>query len=184
MKDNRSLLEDLALESVQRHGLKALSFRTLADEIGIKSSSVHYYFPEKSDLAEVLIARYRDELFSSLQAIELQSSSLKKKISAFITIFERVAKDDRLCLCGMLAAEVEHLSEHNKQLLASLFSDMEKWLTRTFELQRTSINSSLTSAQLARASLSGLEGALLVDRAMGNHRRLKAQKEFILSQLT
>ena len=41
-----------AVTTVQKAGLSHLSFRTLASDAGIKSSSVHYYFPEKTDLAQ------------------------------------------------------------------------------------------------------------------------------------
>jgi len=60
MTDKRDHLQQLAQVHVQRGGLKGLSFRTLADEAGIKSSSVHYYFPEKADLAAALIERYAE----------------------------------------------------------------------------------------------------------------------------
>ena len=60
LKDKREMLEQTALDLVQRHGLSGVSFRTLADEVGIKSSSVHYHFPDKSDLTNVLIERYSD----------------------------------------------------------------------------------------------------------------------------
>jgi len=56
-KDKRQKLEEVAITAVQHGGLKSLSFRTLADEVGIKSSSVHYHFPEKSHLAKALIER-------------------------------------------------------------------------------------------------------------------------------
>ena len=183
MKDNRSHLEEIARESVQRNGLKALSFRTLADQIGIKSSSVHYYFPEKSDLAKTLIEGYSEELFISLRTIEAQKGSLKKKISAFIAIFEVLAKNDQFCLCGMLAAEVEHLSADNQVLLAKAFTDIERWLIQTIETNRSELNTTLTPMQFARSILSGIEGALLIDRVMGNTRRIKVQKDLILTQM-
>lgn len=183
MKDNRSHLEEIARESVQRNGLKALSFRTLADEIGIKSSSVHYYFPEKSDLAKTLIERYKEELVSSLKQIDTQKGTLKKKISAFISLFEAVSKKEQFCLCGMLSAEVEHLSADNQLLLAKVFNDIERWLTSTVESSRSELNSFLTPRQFSRSVISGLEGALLLDRVMGNTRRFKVQKDLILSQL-
>ena len=44
-------LMDAAENSVRMRGYHAVSFRDLADELGIKSSSVHHYFPRKEDLA-------------------------------------------------------------------------------------------------------------------------------------
>jgi TetR/AcrR family transcriptional regulator, transcriptional repressor for nem operon len=55
MANKRTELQTLAQAIVQRSGLRELSFRQLAEQTGVKSSSVHYYFPEKHDLTAVLI---------------------------------------------------------------------------------------------------------------------------------
>src|ERR1700761_8876691 len=47
--------------SVQKDGYNALSYRDLAAEVGVKSSSVHYHFPTKAHLAEALVARYSED---------------------------------------------------------------------------------------------------------------------------
>jgi len=69
MTEKRENLQDLAQEHVRHYGLKGLSFRTLAEEAGIKSSSVHYYFPEKSDLATALIERYPEAIMGDPEFI-------------------------------------------------------------------------------------------------------------------
>ena len=98
MNDNKQRLEIVAIEAVQHSGLGGLSFRTLAEEIGIKSSSVHYHFPEKADLAGALIERYSERFFSQLKEISSRKWGLKRKISAFIAIFEQVAEEEKICL--------------------------------------------------------------------------------------
>ncbi|NIP29545.1 MAG: TetR family transcriptional regulator, partial [Candidatus Dadabacteria bacterium] len=45
---------DLSKELFQKRGYKAFSYRDIAKEIGIKTSSIHYYFPTKDDLALVI----------------------------------------------------------------------------------------------------------------------------------
>jgi TetR/AcrR family transcriptional repressor of nem operon len=133
MNHNQTRLIDAAQDSVQRTGLKALSFRTLADEVGIKSSSVHYYFPEKSDLARTLIERYRDTLFAALRQITESNQSLRHQFLAFADIFDEVARINRICLCSMMAAEFELLNKQNQTLLLEVFADMEGWLERLFD---------------------------------------------------
>ena len=56
MSVNKIRLEEVAIDIVQRSGTAGISFRKLADEIGIKSSSVHHHYPEKSDLIQTIIA--------------------------------------------------------------------------------------------------------------------------------
>ncbi len=185
MNDNREKLAEAARSSVQKSGLKGLSFRTLASEVGIKSSSVHYYYPEKSDLAQELIERYSENLFASLDKISSSRTSLKRKISAFIKIFEEVSQADNICLCGMMAAEVEALSDINKSTLSQVFINMEQWLTTEIDAHPDEFNDSLVApAQFAKSMLASLEGALLLDRVVGNRHRMKAQKELYLALLS
>jgi AcrR family transcriptional regulator len=46
-------LMDLAESHIRRAGYGGFSFRDLAAEIGIKSASVHHYFPTKATMAAV-----------------------------------------------------------------------------------------------------------------------------------
>ena len=183
MADNRERLEQAALTAVQRGGIKGLSFRTLAEDIGIKSSSVHYHFPEKSDLARALIERYSREFFLMLSDIESKRWGLNRKLKAFIAIFEEVASNDKLCLCGMMAAEFEQLDTANRDLLAQYFKNTEKWLSDLLESHQDELDGRVSPQVLAKSLMSGLEGALLLDRVVGNNQRLKAQKETLMAFL-
>lgn len=183
MADNRERLEQAALAAVQRGGIKGLSFRTLADDVGIKSSSVHYHFPEKSDLARALIERYSREFFSLLAEIESKRWGLPRKLKAFVGIFEDVAGNDKLCLCGMMAAEFEQLDKANRELLGLYFENTEKWLADLLEAHEAELEPTISPQMLAKSLLSGLEGALLVDRVIGNNQRIRAQKETLLAFL-
>jgi TetR/AcrR family transcriptional repressor of nem operon len=180
MSNNREILEQAALNTVQRGGLKGLSFRTLADEVGIKSSSVHYYFPEKSDLAEALIKRYSEAFMDQLHDIGGKSWNLNRKLKAFIAIFENVASENKFCLCGMMAAEIEQLNESNRRQLADYFTRTEDWLVAQFDQHKSELSAHSSHLVLAKSLLSGLEGALLVDRVVGDKQRLKAQKDLFL----
>lgn len=181
MNKKRDSLERAALDLVQRGGFKGLSFRTLADEVGIKSSSVHYHFPEKTDLAKTLIERYSEEFFRLLNDISSQRWSLRKKLKAFISIFEDVAKNDKFCLCGMMAAEVEQLDPENQILLNDYFNNIELWLCKLFDQYEDDLETSISHRALARSLLSGVEGALLLDRVAGNTKNLKAQRDLFMS---
>ena len=178
--DNRGRLLQIAEESVQRTGLKSLSFRTLADEVGIKSSSVHYHFPEKSDLARTLIENYQDKLFVELNFIAASDAPLKSRFLAFVDVFSGAAEDNRICLLCMMASEFAALNGQNQALLASVFRNLENWLVQLFDSQSSQLNTELTSQQVARLAISGIEGALLVDRVMHSTERLEAQKASLL----
>lgn len=176
---SRDKLESAAQEMVQRKGINGLSFRTLATEVGIKSSSVHYHFPEKSDLGAALIQRYSQEFFASLEEIAQTGTSLKGKLKSFIDIFEQVGSQNKLCLCGMMAAEFEQLSSENQQLLADYFENTEKWLIRQLEAHKGDYSAVQNRKVLARMIISSLEGALLLDRIQGSASHISAQRSVI-----
>ena len=184
MADKRTELQTLAQAIVQRSGLHELSFRQLAERTGVKSSSVHYYFPEKHDLTAVLISSYSEAFAQRLAAIDAQPGSLKRKLSGFVDLFEQAAQDDKLCLCGMLAAEISSLDEHCRGLLSGFFKQAELWLARILEQHHGELLSPLPPGRLAAVLMSGLEGALLLDRVHGAGAHLQAQRQLIDSLAT
>ena len=139
VSDVRPQLEALAQSLVQRSGLRELSFRQLADQTGIKSSSVHYYFPEKNDLTAALITSYSQAFAASLQAIDEAEPTLRRKLSAFVGLFEAASADNKLCLCGMLAAELSSLNGECCTLLQGFFEDAVAWLTGQFKQHRAEL---------------------------------------------
>lgn len=181
MSDKRTELQLLAQAIVQRSGLRELSFRQLAEQTGVKSSSVHYYFPEKHDLTAVLIASYSEAFAQRLAGIADRPVTLKRKLSAFVDLFEEAAQDDKLCLCGMLAAEMSSLDAHCRSLLSSFFQHAESWLAQLLKQHKSELLTPLPPARLAAVLVSGLEGALLLDRVHGPGSHLLAQRQLISS---
>ena len=59
-------LLDAAEIAMRSRGYHGVSFRELADDVGIKSASVHYYFPQKEDLTVALVTRYSKTFFADL----------------------------------------------------------------------------------------------------------------------
>ena len=177
------MLEQAALDAVQKSGFHSLSFRTLASEVGVKSSSVHYYFPEKSHLASALIEKYSENLREKLADIDSRHRKPTAKLDAFVAIFEDVIKAKKFCLCGMMAAELATLDDRSRLLLSHYFRTAEDWLCAVFEQNASQINSGMTPRVLAQVILSGLEGAILLDRVDAGQQRLDAQREMIRNLL-
>jgi len=180
---SKSKLESAAHLAVQRNGLKSLSFRTLGAEVGVKSSSVHYHFPEKSDLAGTLISRYRVAFAELVTAAAESNISTQETFINVIDAFIAECKDGRMCLAGMLAAENESLSSENRENLNGFFNDCHAWFSNEFDKARDELVVDLPSETLAAILLSGLEGAMLMDRVDSSVRFLDAQKILVNSWL-
>lgn len=100
----RDRILDAAEVRARRGGYNAFSFRDLADDVGVKSASVHYHFPTKSDLAEVLTLRYAERARERLgDPAELSADEAIARVTALFR--EALIRDDRMCLCGLFGAE-------------------------------------------------------------------------------
>lgn len=108
--DTRNIIMDAAQLTVQALGYNALSFRELAKEVGVKSSSVHYHFPTKGDLGAALARRYTDgaaAFMHDLLASNLDPATCARRYTdAFRAALEN---QNRMCLCGIMNAEHEAL---------------------------------------------------------------------------
>ena len=97
---------DAALNAMLKYGYKAMSFRDLAAEVGIKSASVHYHFPTKGNLCTAVMQRYSDEYAESLVLPKKKRQAAQKALNKFIDNFKsRVVDQDHVSLCTVLAAE-------------------------------------------------------------------------------
>jgi TetR/AcrR family transcriptional regulator, transcriptional repressor for nem operon len=60
MSDMATAIMDAAEKRIRSGGFGGFSFREIAADVGVKSSSVHYHFPTKEALAAAVIHRYTD----------------------------------------------------------------------------------------------------------------------------
>ena len=181
MSVNKIRLEEVAIDIVQKNGTAGISFRKLADKIGIKSSSVHHHYPEKADLIKTIIASYSENFLASLKEIENRRGKLNSKLSRFIDLFDQVADEEKFCLCGMMAAELGLLDQSSIQLLRKFFTDVEIWLESLLKTHQAELVDAKNIGNLSKNIMTGLEGALLIDRVFGSRKRMKSQRKYILS---
>lgn len=133
--DTREMIMNAARATVQAHGYNGLSFRDLAVEVGIKSASVHYHFPTKSDLGAAIARRYTEAARADLDDVLACSPDPAACLSRYTANFRRALENDnRMCLCGILAAEYDDLPDAVK-IEVKAFADVNvAWLTKVLAL--------------------------------------------------
>lgn len=148
---------DAAESRARRGGYNGFSFRDLAEDVGIKSASVHYHFPTKERLAEVLAHRYVDRMAVYLgDPTKLQPRAAVKHLAdIFIKANEA---DDQMCLCGVFAAESGSLPQQVLPEVAAFFDLISKWLNTALRPAE--------SAPKATEIIAAFEGAMLMSRVM------------------
>lgn len=170
----------------QTRGFNGFSYRDLATIVGIRSASVHYHFPTKADLGKALIVAYRHKIESVIGDIERKESTASGRLKRFVGMLRELLRDDnRLCLCGILAAESGTLSEDMKAELRRFFDGCEEWLSKELGAGRARGEFAFEGSPVvaARTMMSALEGAMITSRAFGDDRRLTESAQWMLGQL-
>jgi len=161
---------DAAQRAIERLGYNGLSFREIAATVGIKSSSVHYHFPTKGDLGAAVARRYTDLLVA---ALDRHQADPAVAIETYVGLIRTQLHDGgRMCLCGMLAAEIDALPDEVQSEVRRFVGANVDWLSATFASQ----NGGDPEAFRARASavFAALEGAMLIARGSGDIARFDA----------
>ena len=162
MNDTRELLEDRAEHYIRTGGFGSFSFRDLAQDLGIKSSSVHYHFSTKSDLGTAVTKRYTRRFEEALADPKTSSLSPEEHIRQYIMMFyTEMTQTQKMCLCAVLSVEKTTLSDEMNAATDAFYTLNLDWLTSVF-LQV--VNPKLTKVQAyqrATQVLATLQGGLI-----------------------
>jgi TetR/AcrR family transcriptional regulator, transcriptional repressor for nem operon len=182
--DTRSAILDIAERLVQRRGFNGFSYADIAGELGITKAALHYHFSGKSELGEALLARYAARFDEALTAIEAESGPAAAKLRAYADLYLGVLRNERLCLCGMLAAEFQTLPEAMRHGVLRFFDDNHHWLASLLDAGRSEgvLHFSGTAQEAAQMIVGALEGAMLVARSYGEVSRFEAMASRLITE--
>jgi TetR/AcrR family transcriptional repressor of nem operon len=156
MTDIKTAILDAAERRMQLGGFGGFSFREIATDVGIKSSSVHYHFPTKETLAAAVIRRW------SMSTSEFIDKTLEKDpdhpVRAWTKAFRGTAlSKGRMCPCTVLGAASQDLPAEVAREVKSFFKMcLDKLIEEGL------------SASNAAGVLSTITGALVVANALGD----------------
>ncbi|WP_420547874.1 TetR/AcrR family transcriptional regulator [Curvivirga sp.] len=172
MSLNKTALEilDIAENLTQTVGFNAFSYKDIQREVGVKTSSIHYYFPTKQDLATAIAKRYTDRFLSELDSINAKCKSGLEKLEGISKIFIDVSNANKLCLCGMLSSEILSLPEEGTAELRRFYAKTEAWISIAISqgIEEGDLKQVPSISDSAIAFLASLEGAILIARTRNN----------------
>lgn len=158
---------DAAESLLQQHGYNGFSYDAIAQIVGIKKPSVHHHFATKAELVAVTVQRYTHRFREQLLHIEGSHAAGINRLLNYAALFETTyATNKRICVCGMLGAEMQALPELVIIEVADFFDVNLAWLISEFTqaITRQQIRSIATAEALAQNYLCALEGAMVVGR--------------------
>jgi TetR/AcrR family transcriptional regulator, transcriptional repressor for nem operon len=167
---------DIAERLVQTRGFNAFSYADIAAALNITKASLHYHFATKAKLGERLVERYQESFIAALARIDGSCDDAGSKLRAYVGIYTDVLDNDRMCLCGMLAADYATLPEAVKDRVLRFFDANETWLTSVLWRGRASKELTFSGPPIERARMlvGALEGAMLLARSHGDHGRFRS----------
>jgi TetR/AcrR family transcriptional regulator, transcriptional repressor for nem operon len=177
---------DVAERLVQERGFNGFSYADVARELGVTKAALHYHFASKAELGDALVERYAERFSEALSKVDGVRSEAPEKLRAYAQLYADVFRDDRMCLCGMLAADYATLPTPMRERVVRFFDDNEVWLARVLEQGRRSgtVRVEGSSRAVARTLIGGLEGAMLVARPYRDLKRFRDAAELLIRGLT
>jgi TetR/AcrR family transcriptional regulator, transcriptional repressor for nem operon len=157
---------DVAERLAQRQGFNGFSYADIAAEVGLTKPALHYHFSSKAELGEALIVRYSDRFASALAALDDAGLRAPAKLEGYAALYLDVLRNERMCLCGMLAAEYQTLPPPMRRAVVEFFNRNEAWLAGVLDQGRSEgdLRFDGPAGEEAQMIVGTLEGAMLVAR--------------------
>ncbi len=153
----RDRILEVAEHRARAGGYHGFSFRDIADDIGIKSASVHYHFPTKPDLMVAVADRYTERAADQLTPPEDARDGLAQVSALFRAALE---VDDRMCLCGLLGAERDTIPNIVSESAGAYFRLLIDYLEPVMTESGAAVRPEMIVA--------ALEGALIMARTLND----------------
>jgi TetR/AcrR family transcriptional regulator, transcriptional repressor for nem operon len=165
--DTRERIMAAARLTVQDCGYSGLSFRELAKDVGIKSASIHHYFPTKGELGGALAERYRIDFKEYLDGLLAEGLDQATCLQKYADVFgETLRNENRMCLAGIMAAEHKELPEEVRAAVVRFGEMNVDWIAKVLSLGRGVEDGAMRRRALA--IFAAIQGAQLVARSRGD----------------
>lgn len=171
----REQILDHAITLMMLRGYNGFSYRDLSELVGVKTSSIHYYFPSKDDLVLEAVNVYGRSAMAALDAIDAALPAVAK-LAKYTKLFGRTLGDgDRICLCGMLAADIGSLPDTVRLAVQGFFKANEGWLAKVLAqgVRDGSLAVNGKPEHAARALFAAYQGSVLASRLFHSKARLE-----------
>jgi TetR/AcrR family transcriptional repressor of nem operon len=176
---------DIAERLVQTRGFNGFSYADIAAALKVTKASLHYHYPAKADLGKELIERYERNFLAALARIDAEATGAAEKLRRYAALYAGVLHGDRMCLCGMLAAEFSTLPKPMREPMRHFFDENERWLIVVLQQgkREKALKFPGTASGAARALVGALEGAMMIARSYGDPGRFDAVADRLLADL-
>jgi TetR/AcrR family transcriptional repressor of nem operon len=182
--DTADRILDVAERLVQMRGFNGFSYADVATELEITKAALHYHYPGKAELGSALVHRYTARFRAGLATLDALDDPVAQ-LTSYARLYLDVLLAQRMCLCGMLAAEYQTLPAPMQDAVIEFFQDNEAWLATVLDGGRRAgaRQFAATPLETARMIVGALEGAMLVARVHNDPERFETFADQLLGSL-
>ena len=182
-KHTSAQIMDIAQKLVQTRGFNAFSYADIAKVLDVSTASLHYHFASKAVLGVKLIERYEQTFGEALARIDSDEADVRLRLRRYVELYSQVLADERMCLCGMLAAEIVSLPKPMQEALDSYFRLNERWLASLLERGKAEgvLRFGGVAGEAAQYIIATLEGTMMLARSQGGMARFDASVRRLLA---
>jgi len=175
LNETANKLLDAAEHYTQMQGFNAFSYKDIQNDVGVKTSSIHYYFPTKNDLALCMTERYIERSRKALKTVAKENACGEKRLEILGKVYTDILNENQFCLCGMLASDILTLPEIITSKLDGFFRFNEEWVADAIEqgIDDGKFRSEIDSESCASQFMAMLEGGMLIARVQKNTKHLE-----------
>lgn len=182
--DTKTRALDLARHYLQTLGFNGFSFQTVADALGIKKASLHYYFASKEDLAIALLDGYISEYENWI--IKVTELPAPKKLEQMFKIFYKMSQDhNQICPAGALCADYSSLSTQAKRKLLDFHNTQRNWLIQTLKegVKDKTLRADVNPPLVADQFMTCIQGGVQIARMRGESESFKTLTKSLLKDI-
>lgn len=150
---------------LQTVGFNGFSFQDLANDLGIRKASLHYYFSSKEELGLALIAEY-EKYFNNFIQKNAKLPAIRQ-LEAWLKYCYGMTKDQqKLCPIGVLTCELNTFSSKMHKSLAKFQSTQRRWALQVFKqgVKEKKFRKNLDTSWAADIFLESIQGGLQIAR--------------------
>ena len=158
---------DAAEDIVRRRGYNGFSYADIASLLDVSKAALHHHFPTKVDLGMALIERFTEAVMAYLDGLNTSTPNHLDRLSAYVAVYDGALHENKMCLCGLMAAEHETLAPELQAKLSKFFDGHTAWLCDVLENGREpgDLTYSGSVEVQAKLILATLQGALMIAKA-------------------
>lgn len=166
-----------ARQFLQCQGYNGFSYNDISQKLGIKNSSIHYYYPKKEDLVAALLEESRKNLAENIDQIVKSGGSAREQLQYYFDYaLKEFDEGKSICPPGSVILDFKELPEEVKEQNLLLLHYILDWISKILKtgLEQGEFNFSDPVEARAELVVETLMGARLLSSIQGRKTLVKS----------